>query len=293
MEKIEKHTAEPQAQPVRLSDYVPGIFLSISSKKGMKKAIEKGLVKVNGQVAHTSNYINGGETIELYKREAESNLPEITLDIEVLYEDDHIAIVNKPAGIVVSGNKEKTLANALPSSLKASAEPSALDRPQPAHRLDYPTSGVLLIGKTSNVLTALNKLFENKKVEKTYHAITIGKVEKGGEIKNELKGKKAETSYEVIDTIASPKFKFLSYLKLTPKTGRRHQLRIHMADLGHPILGDHEYGLDKRMSTGNGLYLHASEISFAHPITEEAITVAAALPKKFERILANPISEKA
>lgn len=265
--------------------------MSITSKKGMKKAIEKGLVKVNDEVAFTSKYIKGGETIELYKAAKDSSLPTIELDLEILYEDEHLAIINKPAGIVVSGNKEKTISNALPSALKNSNEVDALDRPQPAHRLDYPTSGILLIGKTSSTVTALNQLFEKKSIEKTYIAFTIKKMKSEGEISDVIKGKKAETNYKVIKEVPSPKFEFLNYVELKPKTGRRHQLRIHMAGLGNPILGDHTYGLEKKVSQGKGLYLHASAIKFTHPKTGEELEVIASTPEKFEKILANPIGK--
>ncbi len=290
LEKIETHTAVQQESPVRLSDYTPGIFASISSKKGMKKAISKGLVKVNGQVAFTSKYINGGEVIELYKEAIDASLPILELDLQVLYEDNQLAIIHKPSGIVVSGNKLKTIANALPHVLKESEAPDALSRPQPAHRLDYPTSGVLLIGKTSGTLTALNKLFETKSIEKKYLAITIGKMKTSGEIKSEIKGKKAETIFQVLKEIPSPKFKYLNYVELNPSTGRRHQLRIHMAELGNPILGDQTYGLNGKTSQGKGLYLHASEIAFVHPETGESLHIKAELPQKFERLLNNKLS---
>lgn len=291
MEKVEKHIAPTQEEPIRLSDYVPGIFMSITSKKGMKKAIEKGLVKVNDEIAFTSKYIKGGEVIELYKAAVDNNLPSIKLDLEVLYEDEHLALINKPAGIVVSGNKEKTVSNALPSALKKSSELDALDRPQPAHRLDYPTSGLLLVGKTASTLTLLNQLFEKKSIEKTYIAITIKKMKSEGNISDVIKGKKAETAYKVVQEIQSPKFEFLNYVELKPKTGRRHQLRIHMAGIGNPILGDHTYGLEKKVSQGRGLYLHAIEMKFDHPKTGEEINITTSLPEKFEKILANPIGK--
>jgi len=289
--KIEEHIAVPQEKPVRLSDYIPGIFQAVSTRKGMKKAIARGLVKVNGQVAFTSKYINGGETIELYKAEKDTTIPEVNIDMEVLYEDAYLAVINKPAGIVVSGNQLKTIANALPTTLQESTEPDALDRPQPAHRLDYPTSGVLLVGKTAGTLTALNRLFEAKTIEKTYLAITVGAMKAEGTINTELKGKKAETTYKVLREIPSPKYKILNYVELKPTTGRRHQLRIHMAELGHPIMGDQTYGLNGTQAQGKGVYLHASAIKFKHPITSEVVDIQAALPSKFERLLANKLGE--
>lgn len=292
-EPLEKHFATAQKTPTRLSDYVPGIFTSITSKKGMKKAIEKGLVKVNGTVAYTSTYINGGEVIELFESEELSDKPIIDLDIEVLYEDEHLAIVNKPAGIVVSGNKSYTLENAFPLSLKISSEPDALQRPLPAHRLDYPTSGVLLVGKTANTITALNKLFEHKKISKTYHAICQGELknttERDGLIDTVIKGKKAQTKYQILQTVSSPKFGALHQIELYPATGRRHQLRIHLAEMSLPILGDQQYGEEGKILLGKGLFLHATSLAFTHPFTEEEIIVSATLPAKFARVMGNKI----
>ena len=283
MNIVETHIAIQQENPVRLSDYAPGKFKSITSKKGMKKAIDKGLVKVNGRVAYTSKYIHGGESIELFRKD--ENLPSISLDLEVLYTDEHLAIINKPSGIVVSGNKLKTIVNALPNSIEQSREPDALLRPQPAHRLDYPTSGVLLIGKTSSTLTKLNKLFEAKEIHKTYHAITIDKMPVEGNIETPINGKTAVTAYTVTKEIPSPKFNFLNLVTLHPQTGRRHQLRIHMSELGNPILGDQQYGLKQNNSKSKGLYLHASSISFIHPHTGDKISITAPLPKKFGKII--------
>ena len=296
MREPEKHFVQTQPKPVRLSDYVPGIFTTITSKKGMKKAIEKGLVRVNGDVAFTGRYIKGGEVIELFPSEEISDKPIIDLDLDVLWEDDHLAIVFKPAGIVVSGNKSHTLENAFPLSLTASAHADALPRPLPAHRLDYPTSGVLLVGKTTRAITALNRLFEHKEIKKTYHAITQGPLKKGtatsGKIETTLKGKKAVTEYTITQTLPSPKFTEIHLVELKPHTGRRHQLRVHMSGMGNPILGDQQYGKEGKVLLGKGLFLHATSLSFIHPFTEEEISISSPLPKKFDRILGNKLSNK-
>lgn len=281
----ESHTVPPQDKPIRLSDYVPGIFESISSKKGMKKAIEKKLVFVNGTAGLTSKYINGGELIELRVDPTENHRPSISVDLEVLYEDEYLAIIHKPAGIVVSGNKRRTIENALPRNLKKSNRPDALTRPQAIHRLDYPTSGVLLIGKTSNTITALNKLFEERKVTKTYLAISIGKMSLDKEtIETLIKSKKAKTEYQVLKSVESKRFGQLNLVKLNPITGRRHQIRIHLSNLGHPILGDSEYGKEDLILKGKGLFLHSSAIEFIHPISGDQISVEATTPKKFDKI---------
>lgn len=259
----------------------------------MKKAIEKGLVKVNGDVSFTGRYISGGEVIELYKKEETDRAPIVKMKLEVLYEDDYIAIVNKPAGIVVSGNKKHTLVNALPYNLKKSNQKDVLPRPQPAHRLDFPTSGVLLVGKTANTLTALNDLFRDREIKKVYQTITQGKMKNlEGKLETTIKGKAAISHYKVLQEIPSPKFDQLNLVELSPETGRRHQLRIHMSELGTPILGDKTYGIEGKVMQGKGLYLHALSLSFDHPITKEKIEASTPLPAKFEKLMENTIKDK-
>lgn len=280
---IESHTVPQLSKSIRLSDYAGGIFKAVSSRKGMKKAIDKGLVMLNGNQAHTADLLLGGETIELLE-DLRHNRPEIDLELEVLFEDEHLAVIHKPAGVEVSGNKRWTIANALSSNLKPSTEADALKFPEPIHRLDYPTSGVLLIGKTASAVTNLNRLFEERKVEKTYHAISIGRMPPNGDIDFPVDDKPSHSSFNVIGTIPSERFGCLNLVELHPHTGRRHQLRKHLSELGNPILGDKDYGVEGLILKGNGLYLHASSLRFVHPMTEALIRIKRALPKKFKKL---------
>ncbi|MEE9373558.1 MAG: RluA family pseudouridine synthase [Saprospiraceae bacterium] len=283
MKKLESHIVPEKTEEQRLSDYVVGIFETITSKKGMKKAITSGRVKINGEVGHTANYIRGGECIELFESKLKKTV-KINLNLNVVYEDEYLAIVHKPAGIVVSGNKKRTILNALSSNLNQSSIIDKLPRPEPIHRLDHPTSGALLIGKTRKAVTALNLLFEHRKIEKTYHAITIGKMKKKGTIESAIKEKGAATHFQVIDKIKSDKYNGLNLVELKPITGRRHQLRIHMSELGNQILGDMEYGKEKFKSKGSGLFLHASSLKFTHPFEEKELDIKIELPQKFTKI---------
>ncbi len=282
--KVESYKVPTLDKKMRLSDFVPGIFKTISSKKGMKNAIKKGLVKINGETGYTADYITGGETIELYQSKIPENKPTIDLNIEVVFEDDYLAIVNKPAGILVSGNKKWTLENALSFNLEKSAKKDALHRPEPIHRLDYPTSGALLVGKTTQAVMALNKLFEERKIKKTYYAVTIGLIEDSGTINTKIDNKIAETEFKILSRLPSLKYGFLNLTKLKPHTGRRHQLRIHMAERGNPIFGDLKYGKDGLILQGKGLYLHASGLKFLHPITSAVVSINIPLPKKFKKL---------
>ena len=269
--------------PTRLSDYVGGVFKTIPSRKGMKKAIDKGLVKVNGTVAGTAKFLNGGEIITLFSEENKDK-PVIQFKLEVSFENDHLAIINKPPGILVSGNKKKTIVNALPYSLTKSNASDALVRPKPVHRLDFPTSGLLLIAKTHAAVIALNKLFKERKVKKTYHAVTYGKMSITGTITTVVDEKNAFTEYKVLDTVHSERFNYLNLVELFPKTGRKHQLRVHLSSIGTPILGDKNYHKEGLLLKGKGLFLHASSLEFTDPIASTLISVTTALPKKFRKI---------
>ena len=283
---IESHTVPQLTEKIRLSDYAGGIFTSITSRKGMKKAIDKGMVRLNGRIASTADLLSGGELIELFFDETARKRPSIELRLEVLFEDDFLAVINKPPGIEVSGNRKWTVENALSQNLKPSGLADTLLYPEPIHRLDYPTSGALLIGKTSSAVIELNRQFADREVEKTYMAITIGKMNGSGEVDAEIDGKPSESTFKVLQTVVSERFGWLNLVELNPKTGRRHQLRKHMALLGNPILGDREYGTEGLILNGKGLYLHAVSLSFAHPFTQEKLTIRSSLPKKFVKIFA-------
>lgn len=274
-------------EKIRLSDIPKGIFKTIPSRKAFKNAIKKGLVKVDGALAYTGDFIKGGELIEVLEDPYQKAKPQIDFKLEVLFEDDYLAIVNKPAGILVSGNKKFTLENALAYNLEKSNQEDALNNPEPIHRLDYATSGVLLIGKTREAVIKLNKLFEERQIDKIYHAICIGKLKEAGALESDIEEKKCKSTYKVLETISSDKYDYLNLVQLIPHTGRRNQLRIHMLENGSPILGDSKYGLDGLISKGSGLYLQASMLSFRHPLTNELLKISKGLPKKFTKLFPN------
>jgi len=286
MQLTETHIVQKQENPIRFQEYGVGIFNTIPTKSGIKKAIKKGLIFIDENLATTSKYISGGEKIELFESEKPSTFERLKLDLEVLFEDDYLAIIYKPAGILVSGNKFITIANGLSQNLKKSNQSDAV-KPQPIHRLDYPTSGLLLVGKTSASIQSLSKLFENKKIQKTYFAITIKRMDNKGSISSSIDNRKSLTDYKVLESVKSERFEFLNLVKLSPKTGRKHQLRIHLLSIENPILGDKEYFLENKILKGKGLYLHAASLDFTHPITREKLTISKELPKKFRKIFPN------
>jgi len=279
---LEKHIAPTLPEPQRLSDYTVGIFQLISSRKGIKKAIKKGWITIDGQIGHSGDFIHGGEQIILNIEEDKK--PKLELNLEILFEDDHLAIINKPAGITVSGNKSYTIERALSHNLNISSQIDTLSDPEPIHRLDHPTSGLLLIGKTRSTTIALNKLFESRSVRKIYHAISIGHMPHKGVIESLIDNKPSKSTFTVIQSLSSNKFKQLNLVELHPHTGRRHQLRKHLTSINSPILGDPLYFINGLLLKGKGLYLHASSLEFEHPITRNTIKVKCELPKKFTKI---------
>ena len=152
------------------------------------------------------------------------------------------------------------------------------------HRLDFPTSGLLLVGKTSNSIQKLSELFQKKEIQKTYFAITINEMKKEGFIDSPIDNKESYSSFKVLDSVKSEKFHFLNLVKLSPKTGRKHQLRKHLLSLKNPILGDKEYYLTDKILKGKGLYLHAAQLEFKHPFHSKEINIYKEFPKKFKSI---------
>jgi len=203
--------------------------------------------------------------------------------LDVLFEDEYLAAIHKPAGLLVNGNSFKTIANALTQNITRSTL-SDVTKPQPVHRLDFPTTGILLIGKTSSSIRALNTLFKNRAIKKTYYAVTIGVMQPEGLITTTVDGKTSKSKYKVLQTVDSVRFKKLNLVQLEPFTGRRHQLRKHLSSIGNPILGDKDYGFENLILNGKGLYLHAYSLQFTHPFTNENLYLKDELPKRFKKL---------
>lgn len=277
------YTATPQETPLRLQEYGVGIFEGLETKSAWKKALKKGEVRVNGALGTSAMYISGGETIEWQSVPPKPTLKPLILSLKVLHEDTHIAAIYKPAGLLVSGNSFKTVARALEQNVRPSSEIDGCT-PQPVHRLDYPTTGLLLVGKTATAIRLLNAAFEQKKMSKTYLAVCIGSLKNKGVLAHPIDNKPAETHYKSLAIVPSTRFGSLSLVVLQPKTGRRHQLRKQLAAEGHPILGDQTYGVPPFILKGKGLFLHAFSMAFKHPIGQENMYIEAPLPKRFLNI---------
>lgn len=234
-------------------------------------------------MATSATYINGGECIRLSTVNEVSPKKKLVWPLKVLFEDEYLAVIHKPAGILVSGNSFKTIANALGQNIKRSSLPDS-SAPQPVHRLDFATTGILLIGKTSGSIRALNKLFEDRAIKKTYYAIAIGEMNDIGEITSAVDGKKSRSKYRIDESVSSERFGTLNLVELEPLSGRRHQLRKHLLSIGNPILGDKEYGTEGLILNGKGLYLHAYSLQFTHPFTNEELHLKDEFPERFLKI---------
>lgn len=285
--------------------------------------IERGEILLNGKVVKVGHKVNAGDKIEinLEKLEKESlaehdkKIPRAEkLPLDIIYEDNDILVINKPAGMVVHpacGNYSGTLVNALlnykgfltdfnkPRALslepRAKAEDCRILRPGLVHRLDKDTSGIMLVAKTGVALRKLSNQLKNRTIVKKYIAIAKGIVilDEGiidlpvnHDKKNRMKmmvdrydGKEAVTHYKVI---SRNKEKNFTVLEVAPKTGRTHQIRVHFAHIGHPILGDTLYngpviqGLSRQA-------LHAKSIRFIHPSTNKEIEFSAEIPSDIKQ----------
>lgn len=280
-ELIAQHIVPSDITKIRFIDYASKIFTEIPSRNGIRKAIKNGNITVDGKPAEYGRWMQPGMKLELWEK-TEKPAKIFPLKFDVIFEDEFLAVINKPAGFPVSGNKFRTIENALLNNISVSNESDALINPKPVHRLDALTSGLLLIAKTTKARIELGKQFEEKKIQKRYRAIAMGKLPQSGEIKNLIEGKKAITNFQLIKAVPSLKSDWLSLLDLWLQTGRTHQLRIHLSQLGHPILGDKLYGEKHNIFKGKGLFLCAVELKFQHPITKEKMELKITEPNKFK-----------
>lgn len=281
---LEKHIVPKGEYHIRLQEYAGTVFEKLQSRSAVKKCISKKCMRIDGEIAKTSDWIKAGQLIELIA--PDTNPKKVfQLELDVIYEDDYFAAVNKPAGFPTNGNYYKTIENALPFNLKPSTQPDTLNFPKSVHRLDNPTSGILLIAKTKSAQINLHNQFETKAIQKEYHAVVAGKLPELGTINSEINNQSALTEFKIISQVPALQNGYLTLVQLFPRTGRTHQLRIHLSELGFPIVGDKIYA-PKNIMMHKGLFLAATSVKLHHPNTQETMTITTALPKKFERYLA-------
>ncbi len=241
---------------------------------------------VNKIPGTTGHIVKPGEEIR-WKRPDKAPEKLFNIHFQVVFEDEVMAVVNKPAGIVVSGNQFRTLENALPLNLYPSTREDALIAPYPVHRLDAATSGLILIAKTAAARIALSKQLENKEITKTYQAVVIGKTEEQWRCNDEIDDKPALTEFKKIKAVPSLRNGTLTLIQAMPVTGRTHQIRKHLSAHGFPILGDKLYGKEGLILKGKGLFLCATGVRFIHPETKESIALEIEPPHKFQKFMAD------
>ncbi|MEC7242684.1 MAG: RluA family pseudouridine synthase [Myxococcota bacterium] len=275
-------TVPMETEAIRLDRYAAENFDSISSRNQARKAIKREELLLNGVVAESSRFVRPGDVVCLKKRPP-SNHKIFELEIPVHFEDEHLAVVEKPTGLVVNGNRYRTLQNCLRHNLAPTTEEDALELPRPCHRLDAPTGGLVVVAKTHRALVGMGHLFEHRKIKKRYRAIVVGRLEESGENLSPIEGRAAHTRYEVIGHNRALKSDWQTTVDLWPITGRTHQLRVHLSRLGHPILGDSLYATaGGPVLKGKGLFLRALALQFEHPVTGIPVNVALEEPEKFD-----------
>lgn len=270
------------------------------SREQVQKIIKEGGVQINGKLVKPSLKPEAGDTLTITLPEPKPSdaVPAQPLPLEILYEDDYLAVINKPAGLVVhpaQGNEENTLVNALIArweQLKTFSEP---ERAGIVHRLDKDTSGVLVVAMSEAVRYQLMSQFKERTIQKIYRALVDGRPRtESGRIElalardpNQPKrmavsymGKPAITEFRTLE-----KFEEHTFLELDLKTGRTHQLRVHLAFIGCPIVGDRVYGLKQPSIELNRVFLHAKSIRFRHPISGAEMFFETDLPEPLQHVL--------
>ena len=268
------------------------------TRSQIKAAAEDGNLTVNGERVKCGYAVREGDVIELIEVEREMHAVPENIPIDVLYEDEHIAVINKRQGISVhpgAGNKSGTLVNALLYRFNNLSGAGGELRPGIVHRLDKDTSGVLLVAKNDSAHLNLSNQLSRREMHKVYVAVLEGNLNSdSGEVRTYIgrsprdrkkmavlsSGKEAITEYRVIE-----RFEKNCFAEFDIKTGRTHQIRVHAQHLGHPVVGDKTYGYGKQRFDLNGQLLHAASITFRHPVSGKDMTVTAPLPDYFERVL--------
>ncbi|HEY3936046.1 MAG TPA: RluA family pseudouridine synthase [Bryobacteraceae bacterium] len=269
------------------------------SRSRLQSWIKEERVQVNGAGARASHLLRGNESVTVspadlppLKAEAED------LPLQILYEDADVIVVNKPAGMVVhagAGHSRGTLVNALLHRFGSLSTMNGELRPGIVHRLDKETSGVLLVARTDRAHQALAAQFQQREVEKIYLALAHGRMKQPqGRIVTPItrdplrrtrmtsklgSGRAALTEYRILEELAN-----LSYLEVRIGTGRTHQIRVHLASIGHPVFGDRLYGAPP--STLGRFFLHAHRLRFQSPSTGDRITVESPLAPELTVVLA-------
>lgn len=289
----------------------------IKTRSQATKLIKSGCIRLNGKVLKASYIIQGGEDVEVALPLAPpSDLVPYDFPLDIVFEDDQLLVVNKPAGLVVHpayGHAADTLVNALLSYTTKLSSGFEEGRPGLVHRIDKDTSGLLLVAKTDEAQRQLAIQFQKKTILRKYFAIAFGKFKTpAGKIESYLRrhpddrkrvastktldaekgGKHAITHYKIVNEKSG-----LSLVELKLETGRTHQIRVHLSELGHPIVGDSTYGADRRVRSLKAVglrkvidemkrfALHAAELGFVHPVSGQQLNFSVDWPEDLRNLV--------
>ena len=265
------------------------------TRSRIKKMCDDSLVKINGKDAAAKTLLKSGDIIiaSVPAEQPVAAKPE-NIPLKIVYQDDYIAVIDKPQGMTVhagNGIKEGTLVNALLYHLDSLSGINGVIRPGIVHRIDKNTSGLLVVAKNDAAHLSLSEQLQNKTCKREYVALLEGELKTdSGRIENEIgrspkdrvkmavvkNGRKAITDYSVIK-------RYVGYTlcRFSLLTGRTHQIRVHAKYLGHPVVGDPEYGIKNGKFKLNGQLLHAEKLEFIHPKTGEKVSFHSELPDYF------------
>lgn len=279
----------------RLDIILKELFPDLSREK-IKDIIESGKVSVDGRITVKPSFkVKASSVIKVEEIDLHENtLKPYDLPIKIIYEDESIIVVDKPAGLVVHpapSVKEPTLVNILVG--KTTLAPVNESRPGVVHRLDKDTSGLIVLAKTFQSYNSLVKQIQERKVLKEYIAVVYGRLKSGSisvpigrspsdrtKMKVLPSGRIAITHCEVLEIIGD-----YSILKVRIETGRTHQIRVHLAYIGHPVVGDKVYGIKDKERLIDRQALHSSRLSFLHPVTQDRLEFFSPLPRDMENLI--------
>ena len=307
MSRISRRVSVPEDCAGRRLDQVAAALLPEFSRSRLRAWIDAGRLTVGGREAKPRMLLKGGEELKLETElEAASEVGPEPIPLAILYADEALLVVDKPAGLVVhpgAGNRSGTLQNAL---LHRYPELAVLPRAGLIHRLDKDTSGLLLVARTLTSQTVLSAALERRAIKRTYQAICQGALTGGGTVEAPIGrhrhertkmavvegGREARTHYRVIE-----RFRAHTHCEIELETGRTHQIRVHMAHIHAPLLGDPVYGgrprlprepseeLRVALQTFRRQALHASRLRLAHPVSGEALCCESPLPPDLDHLL--------
>lgn len=284
---------------VRVDKYLTGVMEN-KSRSFIQGLIDSGEVLINNKETRSNYKLRAlDEVIVIMPDPVELSVEAEYIELNIIYEDEYIIVVNKPQGMVVHpapGNYTGTLVNGLLFHCKDLSGINGVIRPGIVHRIDKDTSGILVIAKNDEAHNNLAKQFKEHTIKREYYALVEGKFTKNNGIvdkpigrnkRDRLKmavtddGKKAVTHYEVLEQYNNG----MSLVMCRLETGRTHQIRVHMASIGHPLVGDPLYGSKKQKFKLQGQVLHAKSLGFVHPKSNKYIEFNSELPKYYLELL--------